>query len=226
MYNDISGKITNLSTVILADNQYVTAAGIYFSIRDYNASIQIFEAANKKELINELLRNPQSLIVLDYALFDFAGPEELIIIQHRYPESHFLLFSEELTEDFLKRVTCSTEAFSIILKDCSKEEIYSALQSIFTSKRFICHHVINQLSTKKQVDTTDNKKLTATEKEILRLMAMGKSTKEIAAERFLSIHTVITHRKNIFRKLEINNLHEATKYALRAGIIDSSDYYI
>ena len=68
--------------------------------------------------------------------------------------------------------------------------------------------------------------LTVTEREILKLMALGKTTKEIAAERFLSVYTVMTHRKNIFRKLEVNNVHEATKDALRAGIVDVVEYYI
>jgi len=228
MNTDVLWRTNNhLSTVILADNQDVTAAGIYFFIKEYSASAQIIESVNKKELVNELLSNPRSLVVLDYALFDFSSPEELIIIQHRFPESHFLLFSEELTDIFLKMVTYnSTSAFSIVLKDCNQEEINRALQSVFLSKQFICHRIEDQLTSKKQLKPASDNKLTPTEREILRLIALGESTKEIAAERFLSIHTVITHRKNIFRKLEVNNLHEATKYAMRAGIIDASDYYI
>ena len=57
-------------------------------------------------------------------------------------------------------------------------------------------------------------------------IALGMTTKEIAEKRFSSFHTVNTHRKNIFRKLGVNNVHEATKYALRAGLIDSAEYYI
>jgi DNA-binding NarL/FixJ family response regulator len=229
MNNNIN-KINNFPAVILADNQDITAVGISSFIYEYSASTPVSEAANKKDLIEALLLNPSSLVVLDYALFDFSSPEELIIIQHRFPKSRFLLFSEELTDDFLKKIYNNTDnnadAFSIILKDCMKGEVYSALQSIADSQQFVCHRIANQLSAKKQSESGIDKKLTATEKEILRLIAMGKSTKEIAVERFLSIHTVITHRKNIFRKLEVNNLHEATKYALRAGIIDASDYYI
>ncbi|GAE15051.1 anthranilate synthase [Bacteroides pyogenes JCM 10003] len=55
---------------------------------------------------------------------------------------------------------------------------------------------------------------------------MGKTTKEIAAEKNLSFHTINSHRKNIFRKLGVNNAHEATKYAMRAGIVDLAEYYI
>ena len=69
-------------------------------------------------------------------------------------------------------------------------------------------------------------RLTKTEIEILKDIAMGMTTKEIAEKRISSFHTVNTHRKNIFRKLEVNNVHEATKYALRAGLIDSAEYYI
>ena len=67
---------------------------------------------------------------------------------------------------------------------------------------------------------------TQTETEILKAIAQGKTTKEIAAQRFSSFHTITTHRKNIFRKLGINTAHEATKYALRAGLIDASEFYI
>ncbi|MBF1080731.1 MAG: response regulator transcription factor, partial [Prevotellaceae bacterium] len=57
-------------------------------------------------------------------------------------------------------------------------------------------------------------------------IAQGMTSREIAEKRFLSFHTVNTHRKNIFRKLGVNNVHEATRYALRAGLIDAAEYYI
>ena len=72
----------------------------------------------------------------------------------------------------------------------------------------------------------DMAKLTKTETEILKCIALGMTTKEIAEKRFSSFHTINTHRKNIFRKLGVNNAHEATKYALRAGLVDSAEYYI
>ncbi len=70
------------------------------------------------------------------------------------------------------------------------------------------------------------KKLTSTEREILRLIALGHSVKEIAAMRCNSEYTISTHKKNIFSKLGVTNAHDATKYALRTGIIDLVEYYI
>ena len=86
--------------------------------------------------------------------------------------------------------------------------------------------MLNKMSKKEEKKEKRGSSLTVTECEILKLMALGKTTKEIAAERFLSVYTVMTHRKNIFRKLEVNNVYEATKYALRAGIVDAVEYYI
>jgi DNA-binding NarL/FixJ family response regulator len=214
------------SSVILADNQDITAAGIYFFFQNNRVFSTFWEAKNKKELIEKLLDETNALVILDYVLFDFAGVNELLNLQNRFPLSHFLLFSEELTDDFVKHITCNNKAFSILLKDCTKNEVNDAIDFILQGEIFICNRILNHLSGKKIPEQKNEKKLTATEQEILKSIAMGKSTKEIANERFLSIHTVITHRKNIFRKLEVNNLHEATKYALRAGILDASDYYI
>jgi DNA-binding NarL/FixJ family response regulator len=215
-----------INSVILADNQDITAAGIIYFLQAAGWKTAFSEAKNKQELMSALSAAPSALVVLDYALFDFTRVEELLIVQHRFPESHFLLVSEEPTDDFVKQVTYNNRSFSILLKDCPREEVDAAFDAIQNGAHYICRQITNHLSAKKNVPYLEDNKLTPTEREILRLVASGKSTKEIASERFLSTHTVITHRKNIFRKLEVNNIHEATKYALRAGIIDASDYYI
>ena len=68
--------------------------------------------------------------------------------------------------------------------------------------------------------------LTASETEIVRLIAQGMTTKEIAAQKFLSFHTVMTHRRNILRKLGVSNASELIMYAVSSGIIDTIEYNI
>ena len=68
--------------------------------------------------------------------------------------------------------------------------------------------------------------LTHTELELVQLFTQGKTSKEIAELRCLSYHTVNTHRKNIFRKLELNNVQELIKFALKNGLVDLTEYYI
>jgi two-component system, NarL family, response regulator LiaR len=75
-------------------------------------------------------------------------------------------------------------------------------------------------------DPPPTEQLTPTEREILKLLAQGYASKEIAAQRHLSLHTVATHRKNLFRKLGVSSVQEATRLALRAGLVDLAEYYI
>jgi DNA-binding NarL/FixJ family response regulator len=188
---------------------------------------EVSEADSKKELLLQVAKNQECVVVLDYTTFDFTGPEDLQIISSRYKSVHWVLFSDELSSDFLRQLLFSCDCFSVIFKDSSKEEISTALTMGVRGERFICNRASNQLLGKQAVQTDiQDKVLTNTEREVLRLIALGKTTKEIATERFSSIHTITTHRKNIFRKLDVNSVHDATKYALRAGILDSAEYYI
>lgn len=117
------------------------------------------------------------------------------------------------------------------MKDNSKEEILTAIRCANRRQRYICNHVSNLLlsgvpAAGTVTADTEDRLLTQAERNILKEIALGKTTKEIAAEKNLSFHTVNSHRKNIFRKLGVNNIHEATKYAMRAGIVDLAEYYI
>lgn len=215
--------------LILADNQDITHAGILYLCDKMPGFTlgSLGDVSNRKELIQALMVQPDAVVVLDYTLFDLSGADELLILQARFKQAWWILFSDELSEDFIRRVLFGGEAFSVILKDSLLDEIEEAFRKAGISERYVCQRIRNLLAhRRKENDPREYAALTSTERDILRLIASGKTTKEIAAERFSSIHTVMTHRKNIFRKLEINNVYEATKYALRAGIIDQAEYYI
>ena len=217
---------------IIADNQDITKAGMMFLLSKQKDVSQLLAVDNKTELIRELRLHPQAVVILDYTLFDFAGADELIVLRERFKEVDWLLFSDELSIGFLRQVLFSSMAFGVVMKENSKDEILTALQCASRKERFICNHVTNLLLSGniQQVSSNTNIQedhlLTATEKNILKEIASGKTTKEIAAEKNLSFHTINSHRKNIFRKLGVNNVHEATKYAMRAGIVDLAEYYI
>lgn len=217
---------------IIADNQDITQAGMMFLLGNQKDVSLLLTADNKAELIRELRLHPQAVVILDYTLFDFAGADELIVLRERFKEVDWLLFSDELSLGFLRQVLFSSIAFGVVMKDNSKEEILTALQCTSRKERYICNYVSNLLlSAQAQhassaINIQEDHLLTTTEKNILKEIASGKTTKEIAAAKNLSFHTINSHRKNIFRKLGVNNVHEATKYAMRAGIVDLAEYYI
>lgn len=213
--------------LIISDLQEITQAGIKQLISNINGINIAGTFLSKKELIVQLIKKGDSIVIIDYPLFDFGSVDEMLIISERFPKSSWILFSESLTDDFLRRIIYEGQSFSIVLKTSSLQEILSAFMYALRNERFICPRISNQVvSFNKSEKEKPDSSLTATEKEILKAIALGKTTKEIAAERNLSFHTVTTHRKNIFRKLDVNNVHEATKHAMRAGIIDPTEYYI
>ena len=216
-----------MKTIILADNQDITKLGWKFLFNQNELSVQLIEVENKRQLIDSLVLYPDSLVILDFSLFDFNSIDELYVLENRFTEAFWLLFSEELSESFLQSLFHNTQLLSVIMKSNSIDEIRLGLNESLKSRRYICSYVSNILLDKsKKPESKTKAVLTATELEILKEMSFGKTTKEIALHRNVSVHTIITHRKNIFRKLEVNTMYEATRYAMRAGIVDLSEYYI
>ena len=210
--------------ILLADKQDITRAGLVYVLSDFNG-VTTKNVEDKSELLLALQNDGNRVIVLDYTLFDINDAAELSILSERFAEARWLLFCEDLSVDFVRVLIATSPRFSILLKECSLQEIREALDYAVRGRRFICRRMAEMLLVPMET-ASDRAKLTPTENEILKDIALGMTTREIAEKRFSSFHTVNTHRKNIFRKLGVNTIHEATKYALRAGLVDSAEYYI
>ena len=213
---------------ILADNQELTRLGVEVLCRRLDGA-EVLAVQSKQQLIALLERECPAappVVVLDFTLFDLKDVEELLMMRQRFRNVHWVLLSDELTDDFISRVSAEGSAFSLVGKQCDAYEIDQALRLAARRQRFVCNAMMEQLLSVPSRRETKIVALTKTETEILREIAQGKTTKEIAQARYSSFHTVNTHRKNIFRKLSINTAYEATRYALRAGLIDSAEYYI
>ena len=210
--------------IILADNQDITRAGLLYVFEQIGVE-NVVTATDKAALLDKLRDNPCSVVILDYTLFDFSGDSELLILGERFKNAFLVLFSEELSLDFVRRMVGTSLSVSVLLKESPMSEITDCLKQALAHKRYICQRMLEMMLV--PANTLESKvPLTKTETEILRDIALGMTTKEIAEKRFSSFHTVNTHRKNIFRKIEVNNVHEATKHAIKSGLVDTADYYI
>ena len=157
--------------------------------------------------------------------FDLNSVDELLNISHRFPAARWILFSNELSEGFIRRLSFE-QNMSMILKDANTQELTLTLRYNMKGERYLSPNIMSFLITESSHKNEVREKLTASEIEILKLVAQGKSVKEIADERSSSTHTITTHKKNIFRKLNVNTVYEATKYALSSGLVDMAEYYI
>ena len=209
---------------IIADNQELTRFALEGLLQKEGENA-VYRAFDKAKLVELLKEHESAVVLLDYTLFDFADEDQLLIIAERFNLSNWILISDELTPQFIRRVVYASHQFSVVFKDGPLSEIREALSAVNRQTRFLSQRALETIIIQQQEEETPSI-LTTTEMEIVKAIALGKTTKEIAAERFSSIHTITTHRKNIFRKLDINTAHEAVKYALRAGLIDPSEFYI
>jgi DNA-binding NarL/FixJ family response regulator len=214
----------SIMNIILADNQDITRAGLLYILQKFEG-VTCSVVTDKSGLAYRLKDNPQSVVILDYSLFDIQDEAELQVFGQRFREAFLILFCEDLSTDFVRRQMAVSSMTSILLKDSPMGEIRECISDALKGHRYICQHMMEMLLAPAPV-VEEKVRLTKTETEILKDIATGMTTKEIAEKRFSSFHTVNTHRKNIFRKLSVNNVHEATRYALRAGLVDSAEYYI
>lgn len=213
-----------MNQYILADNQALTSFALECLLKR-NEDNRVFRASDKTELLQLLKEHEHSVVLLDYTLFDFPDVDSLLIASERFAMTQWVLVSDDLTEKLLRRIIYASHSFSVVFKDSPMKAVRDAIQYASRGERYVCQRATEMILTQQQEDEKPAV-LTATEIEIVKSIAQGKTTKEIAAERFSSVHTVNTHRKNIFRKLGVNTAHEAVKYALRAGWVDPSEFYI
>jgi len=216
--------MTKMGKYILADNQELTRFAVESLIRQ-DEDNTIYRASDKAGLIQLLKEHENAIVILDYTLFDFADEEQMLITGERFLMTQWILISEELTSKLLRKVAYTSHQFSIVFKDGTMKDLRDALRLAAVGQRFVCQRAMEQILAQQQEEGKPDV-LTATEMEIVKAIAKGKTTKEIAEERISSIHTITTHRKNIFRKLGVNTAHEVIKYAIRKGWVDPAEFYI
>ena len=228
----------NISRIIIADPQPLTALAIETLAckvapsvpgiqQDADGGIEVAHAIDRFALTQLLKDGTPSAVVVDYTLLDFDNQESLCLLADAHKDtSSWLLLSDDLTADFIRYVLYQTTNIGIAFKDASLDILREAMRYVLRGERYVSQHATDILIQKAVERDNPKDDLTQTEREVLRSIALGKTTKEIAAERFSSIHTINSHRKNIFRKLGVNCAHDAMKYAFRAGLVDESEFYI
>ncbi|MFZ4456937.1 MAG: helix-turn-helix transcriptional regulator [Bacteroidales bacterium] len=219
----------NESTFIIADNHDLCRIGFISIIQDHFKSSPIESVTTKAELRKALAMADESIVVIDFVNLGFSEIEEVAILSKAFPQSKWLFVSEKANETFILPLTANFEAANFIFKSNNYDVIASALIATEAGKKYFCSetlHIIMEDSKRMKENKTKQHHLTATELELVQQLAIGKTTREIADQRCLSYHTINTHRKNIFRKADVNSVQELIKFALKNGLVDLTEYYI
>ena len=134
---------------IIADNQELTAYALQSLLKRDEGSA-VFRAVDKSGLTELLKEHEDAVVFLDYTLFDFADEDQLLIVAERFSLSEWILISDELTPQFVRRVVYSSHQFSLVFKDGPMSEIREALQAVNRHTRYLSQRALEAIITQQQ----------------------------------------------------------------------------
>lgn len=213
--------------VLIADSQFLITESLKFILHEEGSFNVVDVVSEKNEIFTALTLDTVSMLIIDPLLIDLNGLSELKEIKNSYPYLKFLVIINSIAKSELHELN-NLGITNIILKTADKEEVIEAVHATIKGKKYYSNELLDVLFevTERKISVEETVHLTISEIEIVRLISEGLTTKDIAAQKFISFHTVISHRKNIFRKLGVSSVSELIMYAIKAGWINTIEYYI
>jgi DNA-binding NarL/FixJ family response regulator len=216
-------EINNIA--IIADNQELTRRGIYSVLNDTGYFSIIICVSNCAELQSQLSVSQPTILIIDFDLFDFDSVENFSQILSESPKLGVLIMSDnKCKDDIIKFRDAGIKNY--IFKSVDYDELMDAINATLHNRKYYSEEVIDLLIDSQPIKEPEKIRFTSSEIDIIRFISQGMTTKDIAAKKCLSQHTIITHRKNIFRKAGVSNTSELIMHAIRLGIVDTLEYYI
>ena len=213
----------SLIRVVLADDHALVLAGIRALIVELGGTQIVAEASNGREAVALVKQHNPDLVIMDISMKELNGIEATAQIVAESPSTKILILSMHTTEDFVHRAI-RAGASGYLVKDSAPVDLKMAIAAvmrgeIYLSPRVSKHLVSGFLNGKSHRDESSMDALTPRQREILQMVAEGKSTKQIAFELNVSVKTVETHRAALMERLGIHDLAGLVLYAVRHGVI-------
>jgi DNA-binding NarL/FixJ family response regulator len=205
-------------TVLLADDHTLVRAGIRSLIQEIEGARIVAEAADGRTAVELARELRPDLIVMDVTMGDMSGIEATAAICAERPGARVLVLSMHTSEDFVRRALAAG-AGGYLVKDSAPVELRVAIEATLRGQVFVSPRVSAQLLSSLRGGQPDGNPLTERQREILRMIAEGKSTKEIAFRLGVSSKTVESHRAAIMTRLGIRDVAGLVIYAVRNKLV-------
>jgi DNA-binding NarL/FixJ family response regulator len=213
--------------VMIADTQFLAVEALKLLLQT-DGRFYVSGIANTSYELHKFLENEScQLLITDIALIDYDGIDDLLKIKQEFPGLAVLILTNSICKNELTELT-KIGIKNIIYKTADRDVILVAVDAALKRKNYFSEEIIDMIleSGENRLSPEEPTHLTSSEIEIVRSIASGLTTKEIASRKNISFHTVNTHRKNIFRKTGVSNASELIIRAIKAGWIDHIEYYI
>ena len=210
--------------VMIADDHPLVRSGLRALLERDGEFQVIAEAADGYEAIDLAVLHKPDVVLLDVGMPRLSGPDAAQSISQKLPGVRIVMLSMHSDEAYVLRAL-KAGARGYLLKASPEADVLAAIRAVAAGNAYFSPSITKLLIEEYVVEVRrrgveDSYDLLSTrEKEILQLLASGKSNREIADLLFISVSTVETHRNNVFQKLHLHNLAELILYAVRKGLI-------
>lgn len=204
----------------ITDDHQIVIDGLSALLKDKSAVQIICTANNGKDMLRLLDENEIDILLTDVMMPGMSGLELASEVKHQHPDIKIIALSMNGEGVIVDQLINQASIAGYLLKQTDVHELMAAIQKVYNGGIYFPDTILNALEAqsrlRQQVDTAH---LTQREKEIIALMEKDLSNKQIADQLEISVRTVETHRKNIFRKTGTNNVLSLVKWAYAHKII-------
>jgi DNA-binding NarL/FixJ family response regulator len=202
--------------IVLADDHDLVRSGIKALLSMIEGVEVVAEARDGQELVRLVESLGPDIVMTDISMPVMDGIAAIAAIHAKMPSVRVLVLSMYDTVDFVKRAVASG-ACGYLMKDAPPFELEQAVRSVMATGSYFSPAIAQRLL--QPAEPTADQELTQRQVEILKLIAQGRASKEIAYELGLSPKTVDVHRARIMERLQLNDIASLTRYAVRKGLI-------
>jgi DNA-binding NarL/FixJ family response regulator len=208
--------------VLIADDHQIMREGLR-TMLEKEHDIQVLGEAEDGRMIQRMARELlPDVIIMDVAMPDLNGIEATRLIVGELPGVKIIALSMHDDRRFVLNML-KAGAAGYMIKDCAFKDLAKAIRVVMSHKTYLSHEVADivvkdYLSATNPTETSAFQLLSPREREVLQLIAEGRTSAQIADNLHISVKTVETHRQKIMAKLKITSVAELTKYAIREGL--------
>ena len=212
-----SPQDTRLLRVLLVDDHTILRQGIVALLNREEDIDIVGEAGDGVAGVDLARRLKPDVVVMDISLPGMGGLEATRQILEDLPDCRILALTARFDLASVEQLFDAGVA-GYLLKDCAHEELVRGIHTVAEGRRYVSEKLENDLLSHHLCRPNSTRDLTARERQVLQMIANGSSIKEVALELHVSTKTVETHRRSVMEKLQIFNIAQLTKHAIRQGI--------
>ena len=206
-------------TILFADNQFLIREGVVASLK--KAGSYTIKIANSiPDFLIQINDTTIQLVIIDSTFLGDKTAQKLFALKENHPQLAFLILTNGMTHTEIVDYSQSG-IFVIIMKTSEKEVFSKAIDSAMNNRIFYSDELLGLLIEQNNLKVSNVKqfKITEAEQSIIELIVKGLTTREIASKKDISYHTVVSHKKNIFKKICVKSSSELIVFALQKGIV-------